>query len=65
MGKPKMRDPYGHDKESGREKSARGRPIRAAEPEESVLDLASIVGIEFNTEDYYLNLLNSNFGNYK
>lgn len=28
MGKPNMRDPYGHDKESGREKSERGRPIR-------------------------------------
>jgi len=65
MGKPKMRDPYGHDKDSGREKSARGRPIREAGPEESVLDLASIVGIEFNTEDYYLNFLNSIYKSYQ
>ena len=65
MGKPKMRDPYGHDKDSGREKSARGRPIRETEPEESVLDLASIVGIEFNTEDYYLNFLNSIYKSYQ
>ena len=65
MGKPKMRDPYGHDKDSGREKSARGRPIRETEPEESVLDLASIVGIEFNTEDYHLNFLNSSYERYQ
>lgn len=65
MGKPKMRDPYGHGKESGREKSARGRSIREAEPEESVLDLASIVGIEFNTEDYYLDSLNSIYAGYQ
>jgi hypothetical protein len=65
MGRPKMRDPYGHDKESGREKSARGRPVREAEPEESVLDLASIVSIEFNTKDYYLDFLNSIYEGYQ
>ncbi|NQT70359.1 MAG: hypothetical protein HQ552_12340 [Desulfobacteraceae bacterium] len=63
--KPKMRDPYGHDKESGREKSARGRAVRKVEPEESVLDLASIVGIEFNTKDYHLDSLNSIYAEYQ
>ncbi len=65
MGKPEMRDPYDYDKESGRENSPRARPIREAEPEESALDLASIVGIEFNTKDYYLTSLNSIYKSYR
>lgn len=49
MGKPNMRDPYGHDKDSGREGSERGRPIR-----EDELDLAALLGIEFSLTNPYL-----------
>jgi len=52
MGKVNMRDPYGFDKDSGREKSERGRPIR--ETEEPVLNLADLVTVTFSTMDYYL-----------
>ena len=54
MGKVDMRSPYGFDKESGREGSERGRPIRETEP---VLDLSTLVTIDFMSTDYYLQAL--------
>ncbi len=53
-GKPKMRDPYGHDKDSGREKSERGRPIR-----EILLNLAEAISVNFAIVDGYLQQLRS------
>jgi hypothetical protein len=68
MGVPRMRDPYGHDKDSGREKSERGRPIKESDTttqsslEGSVsIDFASLGEYQSdalmqsfqNTVDYY------------
>lgn len=49
MGKPRMRDPYGHDKDSGRERSERSRPIR--EPE--ILSLEGLVNVDFSSLGEY------------
>ncbi len=55
MGKVDMRDPYGFDKDSGREKSERGRAIHEKEP---VLDLASLLSLSAHIDDpWYLTLL--------
>lgn len=54
MGKPLMRDPYGFDKDSGREKGERGRPSRGNIEEPTSTD---IMGIQFNIGDSYLQLL--------
>lgn len=66
MGKVDMRDPYGFDKESGREGSERGRPIQktetaaeATEAEIAVPDLASLVSVDFFAVDPYLAILQS------
>jgi hypothetical protein len=54
MGKVNMRSPYGFDKDSGREGSERGRPIR--EPE--ILDLAALLTLSAHIDDpWYLTLL--------
>ena len=53
MGKPKMRDPYGFDKDSGREKSERGRPIRESE-QDPVFNLEELVAVDFQIVDWYL-----------
>jgi len=50
MGKPNMRDPYGFDKDSGREGAERGRAIR--EPE--VLDLAALLALNWQITDWYV-----------
>lgn len=49
MGKPRMRDPYGFDKDSDREKNERGRPII-----EASLNLEEITNMEFNVTDWHL-----------
>ena len=51
-GKVNMRDPYGHDKDSGREKSERGRPIR--EVETDPLNLEELLMVDFQIVDVYL-----------
>ena len=53
MGNVDMRDPYGHDKDSGREKSERGRPIREEEPEQPLFDLASMVSLGLEMPSFY------------
>ena len=63
MGKPNMKDPYGHDRDSGREKSERDRPI-PVEPEQPLLDLAGIVATDFEVQDYMLAYLKSSLTNY-
>lgn len=50
MGKVDMRDPYGFDKDSGREGSERGRAIQ----EEPTLNLADLVTVDFQIPDYQL-----------
>lgn len=50
MGKVDMRSPYGFDKDSGREGAERGRPIH---PEPEVLDLTSLLTIDWQMTDYY------------
>jgi membrane protein involved in colicin uptake len=55
MGKVDMRDPFGFDKDSGREGAERGRPIREAESEEPTLNLAELVTLE--VADPYLAML--------
>jgi len=62
MGKPDMRDPFGFDKDSGREGSERGRPIRSSEDDiEAILNLAEICGIDFPVMDatfiYFQNII--------
>lgn len=52
MGKVDMRSPYGFDKDSGREGAERGRAIHP-EPE-PILDLASLVTVDFQIPDYQL-----------
>jgi hypothetical protein len=60
MGKPMMRDPYGHDKDSGREKAERGRPIK--EPEQLSLD--GLINVDFSSLGEYQSgsLMNSFLG---
>jgi hypothetical protein len=65
MGKPNMRDPNGLDKDSGREKRERGRPIREKQEESSLFDLAGIVGVDFTTQDDHLNFLNMIYDRYQ
>lgn len=60
MGKPDMLDPYGFDKNSGREGSDRGRPIRMSE-----INWAEIMSIDFNVIDYYLALYLRYFEKYQ
>lgn len=55
MGKVDMRSPYGFDKNSGREGSERGRPIR----EEPTLNLAELVTVSFQVIDFQLLYLQS------
>jgi hypothetical protein len=56
MGKPRMRDPYGHDKDSGREKSERGRPIKEGKPaseDPTQLSLDGLINIDFSSLGEY------------
>ncbi len=51
MGVPRMNAPYGHDKDSGREKSERGRPIKESDTTQSSLE--GSVSIDFTSLGEY------------
>ena len=60
MGKPKMLDPFGHDKDSDRKElyGNNGRPIREKEKEEEVVvDVAEVTTVDFQVIDGYLSEL--------
>jgi hypothetical protein len=62
MGKPAMRDPYGHDKDSGREKSERGRPIKESDTTQASLE--GSVNIDFaSLGEYQSDALMQSFQN--
>jgi hypothetical protein len=51
MGKPGMQDPFGFDKDSGREKSERGRPMKNGEESEAPVENPAVPVEETAPED--------------